>query len=107
VPITEANRQGIVDPLTAMFFSAAAAGEGLSPEACRQTLPIFDGLHRYVGRKRIRGAGGGVFRRLRTNSRPSPAAPPCQIPFRSSTNGGYARTGRQPSAAGAASGIAL
>jgi hypothetical protein len=31
VPITEANRQGIVDPLTAMFFSAAAAGEGLSP----------------------------------------------------------------------------
>jgi hypothetical protein len=47
VPITEANRQGIVDPLTAMFFSAAAAGEGLSPEACRQTLPIFDGHHRY------------------------------------------------------------
>ena len=47
VPITEANRQGIVDPLTAMFFSAAAAGEGLSPKACRQTLPIFDGHHRY------------------------------------------------------------
>jgi Protein of unknown function (DUF3108) len=47
VPITEANRQGIVDPLTAMFFSAAAAGEGLFPEACRQTLPIFDGHHRY------------------------------------------------------------
>jgi Protein of unknown function (DUF3108) len=47
VPLTQANRQGIVDPLTAMLFSAAAAGEGLSPEACRQTLPIFDGHHRY------------------------------------------------------------
>jgi hypothetical protein len=47
VPVTAANRQGIVDPLTAMFFSAAATGKGLSPEACRQTLPIFDGHYRY------------------------------------------------------------
>jgi hypothetical protein len=47
VPLTQANRHGIVDPLTAMLFSAAAAGEGLSPEACRHTLPIFDGHHRY------------------------------------------------------------
>ena len=30
VPVTEANRQGIVDPLTAMLFSAAPAGDGLS-----------------------------------------------------------------------------
>ncbi len=47
VPVTEANRQGIVDPLTALLFSAAAAGEGLSQEACRHTLPIFDGQRRY------------------------------------------------------------
>jgi hypothetical protein len=47
VPVTEANRQGIVDPLTAMLFSAAATGEGLSQEACRHTLPIFDGHQRY------------------------------------------------------------
>jgi hypothetical protein len=47
VPVTEANRHRIVDPLTAMLFSAAAAGEGLSSEACRHTLPIFDGHHRY------------------------------------------------------------
>ena len=30
VPVTETNRQGIIDPLTAMLFSAAATGEGLS-----------------------------------------------------------------------------
>ena len=39
VPVTEANRQGIVDPLTAMLFSAAVTGEGLSQEACQHTLP--------------------------------------------------------------------
>jgi hypothetical protein len=47
VPVTEANQQGIVDPLTAMLFSTAAAGESLSQEACRHTLPIFDGRQRY------------------------------------------------------------
>jgi hypothetical protein len=47
VPVTEANRQAIVDPLTAMLFSATAANEGLSQEVCRHTLPIFDGHQRY------------------------------------------------------------
>jgi Protein of unknown function (DUF3108) len=47
VPVTEANRHGIVDPLTAMLFSTASAGESLSEEVCRHTLPIFDGQHRY------------------------------------------------------------
>jgi hypothetical protein len=47
VPVANYNRQGIVDPLTALLFSAAAAGEGLSQEACRRTLPIFDGHQRY------------------------------------------------------------
>ena len=46
VPATEANRQGIVDPLTAMLFTAAATG-ALSQEACWRTLPIFDGHQRY------------------------------------------------------------
>jgi Protein of unknown function (DUF3108) len=47
VPVTEANRQGIVDPLSAMLFSIAATGEGLSQEACQRTLPMFDGRQRY------------------------------------------------------------
>src|SRR5499427_2351220 len=33
VPVTNSNRQGIVDPLTALLFSAAAAGEGLKRRA--------------------------------------------------------------------------
>jgi Protein of unknown function (DUF3108) len=47
VPVTKANRQGIEDPLTALLFTATAAGEGLSQETCRRTLPIFDGHQRY------------------------------------------------------------
>jgi hypothetical protein len=47
VPVTETNRQAIVDPLTAMLFSAAVTGDGLSQGACRHTLPIFDGHQRY------------------------------------------------------------
>jgi Protein of unknown function (DUF3108) len=47
VPVTAANRRGIVDPLTAALFSAAAAGKTLSEDACRRTLPIFDGRQRY------------------------------------------------------------
>ena len=47
VPVTDANRRSIVDPLTAMLFSATATDDGLSQGACRHTLPIFDGQHRY------------------------------------------------------------
>jgi hypothetical protein len=47
VPVANSNRQAIVDPLSALLFSASAAGEVLSQEACRRTLPIFDGHQRY------------------------------------------------------------
>jgi hypothetical protein len=47
VPVTAANRRGIVDPLTAVLFSSGGAGEMLSQETCRRTLPIFDGHQRY------------------------------------------------------------
>src|SRR5438270_11399036 len=47
VPVANSNRQAIVDPLSALLFSASAAGEVLSQEACRRTLPIFDGHRRY------------------------------------------------------------
>jgi hypothetical protein len=47
LPISEANRQGVIDPLTAMLFPTAASGDGLSGEACRRNLPIFDGHQRY------------------------------------------------------------
>lgn len=111
VPVTQANRQGIVDPLSAILVSAAAAGEGLARDVCRHTLPIFDGQQRSEvrlqahgqgnSRERICRASGCLFRKLRTNRRPSRVNPACQISFRRSRNGDGARTGRRHAAAGA------
>jgi hypothetical protein len=53
VPVTDADRRGILDPLSAFLLprppapAAGAAGADVSPDACRRTLPIFDGLQRY------------------------------------------------------------
>jgi hypothetical protein len=47
VPVRDSNRQGVIDPLTALLFSAGAVADGLSKEGCRRTLPIFDGQQRY------------------------------------------------------------
>jgi hypothetical protein len=110
VPVTQTNRQGIVDPLTAMLFSATAAGKGLHRDVCRHTLPIFDGQQRYdlkLAFKRmdkvtaeIRRASRGLFPKLRTNRRPSPVSA-YQISFRRPRNRDGARTGRRHAAAGA------
>ena len=47
VPLTEAHRQNVVDPLTAILVPAAAAGNGLSEAACQRALAVFDGRRRY------------------------------------------------------------
>jgi hypothetical protein len=47
VPLTEAHRHGVIDPLTAGLISVAGTGEVLTPEACRRTVQIFDGRQRY------------------------------------------------------------
>jgi uncharacterized protein DUF3108 len=47
VPLTEAHRQGVVDPLTAMFVAAGETDGAPSRAACNRTLPIFDGHQRY------------------------------------------------------------
>jgi hypothetical protein len=46
VPLTVADRQGVVDPLTAMFMAAEMDGAP-NRAACNRTLPIFDGYQRY------------------------------------------------------------
>src|SRR5262249_46503 len=47
VPVTQPNRQGIVDRWAGMVFWAGGVGEGLCRDGCRHTLPIFDGQQRY------------------------------------------------------------
>lgn len=47
VPITEAMRQGITDPMTASFVRMPATGDLMSSEACQRSASIFDGRLRY------------------------------------------------------------
>jgi hypothetical protein len=46
VPVTEAHRKGVTDPMSAMIMPAAGNGEMLTPETCKRKLAIFDGRQR-------------------------------------------------------------
>jgi uncharacterized protein DUF3108 len=46
-PITDANRTGVLDPMTALLVPIPGAGKTAVPEACERTIPIFDGHTRY------------------------------------------------------------
>jgi hypothetical protein len=47
VPLTDANRTGVFDPMTAMLVHIPGAGKTAVPEACERTIPVFDGHTRY------------------------------------------------------------
>ncbi|PWB62088.1 MAG: DUF3108 domain-containing protein [Bradyrhizobiaceae bacterium] len=46
VPVTEAHRKGVVDPMTAALMPVAGTGDPLSPDACKRKLSVFDGRQR-------------------------------------------------------------
>ncbi len=47
VPLTEAHRRGVSDPMTASLMRVPGNGDTVVPQACQRTLPIFDGRMRY------------------------------------------------------------
>jgi hypothetical protein len=47
VPVTDAHRRGIIDPMTAWLMPVPGNGDPVRPEACQRTLAIFDGRARY------------------------------------------------------------
>jgi hypothetical protein len=47
IPVTEAHKRGILDPMTASLLRVPGKGDLLAPEACDRTLAIFDGRLRY------------------------------------------------------------
>lgn len=46
VPVTDAHRKGVTDPMSAALIPVAGKGELLAPEACKRKLAIFDGRQR-------------------------------------------------------------
>jgi hypothetical protein len=47
IPLTDAHRHGVVDPLSASIIRVPGNGDPVAPEACRHTLPVFDGRMRF------------------------------------------------------------
>jgi hypothetical protein len=47
VPVTEAHRKGVFDPMTGSMLRVPGNGELLSPDSCRTGAGIFDGRLRY------------------------------------------------------------
>ena len=45
VPLTDAHRRGVLDPMSAALLRGS--GDPLSSEACRRTVPVFDGRMRF------------------------------------------------------------
>jgi Protein of unknown function (DUF3108) len=47
IPVTEAHRRGVVDPMTGSLLRVPGAADPVGPEACRTGGAIFDGRMRY------------------------------------------------------------
>jgi hypothetical protein len=47
VPLTDASRKNVFDPMTASLIRVSGNGDTFVPEACQRTIPIFDGRMRY------------------------------------------------------------
>jgi hypothetical protein len=47
VPVTEAHRRGVLDPMTVMLNAVTGNGDLISPKACGRSAAVFDGRMRY------------------------------------------------------------
>jgi hypothetical protein len=47
VPLVDAHRVGVSDPMTATLIRVPGNGDPLRPEACQRVIPVFDGRLRY------------------------------------------------------------
>lgn len=47
VPVTDADRRGVIDPISAGLIATAGDGESMSATACERTLAVFDGRQRF------------------------------------------------------------
>jgi len=47
VAVSEGDRRGVVDPLTALLVPAADGGDGIAEPSCQRTLAIFDGRRHF------------------------------------------------------------
>jgi hypothetical protein len=47
IPVTDADRRGVFDPMTSMLNRVAGDGDPVVPDACNRKVAVFDGRVRY------------------------------------------------------------
>ncbi len=47
IPVSDADRRGVFDPMTSTLNGVAGSGDPVSPEACSRKVGVFDGRLRY------------------------------------------------------------
>ncbi len=47
VPVQDAHKRGVVDPVSALLMPALGRGDLMSPGNCNRTIPVFDGAARF------------------------------------------------------------
>jgi hypothetical protein len=47
IPVTDADRRGVIDPMTSAINRVAGNGDPVSPDACNRKAAVFDGRVRY------------------------------------------------------------
>jgi hypothetical protein len=47
VPVTDAHKQNVVDPVSALLMPMRTTGDALDPQNCNRTIPVFDGVQRF------------------------------------------------------------
>ncbi len=63
VPVTEAHKRNIVDPVSALIMPVPGSEPVIGPAACNRTIPIYDGFARfdvaltYVGTRQVQTKG--------------------------------------------------
>lgn len=47
IPVTDADKRGVIDPVSALVIPVGGKGDILDHSTCERTLPIFDGAQRF------------------------------------------------------------
>jgi hypothetical protein len=47
IPLTDADRHGVVDPMTSVISHVGGNSDPVTPDACQRTVAVFDGRIRY------------------------------------------------------------
>jgi hypothetical protein len=47
IPVSDADRRGVLDPMTSVINRVGGNGDPVSPEACNRKVGVFDGRVRY------------------------------------------------------------